>query len=1146
MRIRYVLGGQGYGKSHYLYSNLMKEAEKDITKKYYVIVPEQVNLQVQRELVLMSKNKGIMNVDVLSFLRLAHRTFEDEGVKERLILEDIGKNMVVKKFLNRFGGEFKYFSKVSKRAGFTEEMKSLITELMQYNVGEADLEALLLNEELSPVIKAKLHDTKLILAAFQEYKKEKYIVAEKLLDLLSELLENTELYRDAVFVFDGFTGFTPTQLKVIKSLMRKAKALYFAFHMDEKTYYEKETADYQLFYLSKKTVLKLNLLAEEAGAKVEQPVFVERYRDRGAISAIEKRIFRFSGEQKREDTENQISIKVSKSPKEEAELVLTEVQGLIRDEGYRYRDIGIITGDMEEYGELLFNTFKRANIPVFLDRKKNINGNPFIEFIRASLLVIEENYSYEAVMRYLRSGFSGILKHGADKFQNVLLARGIRGEKRYASPFYKEKIPDNRTKKEKDEEGLIEYIREKIYSRFTPLAEVMKDKKKTAKEKTTALYHFVIAHRAEEKLYAMSKNFEARGNTLAAKEYGKVFEAVTDIFSKMVELLGDECFDTTEYGKILEAGFLEAKAGFIPSGLDSIVIGDMKRTRFSGIRALFILGMNDGKLPKSVSKKGILTDREREKISKNIEIAPTAREKAFMELFYLYMMFSLPSEKLFISYSTAGLDGKSRRASYLVDKLQTLFTDKKREYVGEKKDGIIEDIRKDGGLSEIVNVLKEGRSKDRRSLALLRYYKERKEPFFKALVDGYQAEPIGNGLDRELALRLYGNLKGSITRLERFTECPYSHFLTYGLGLREREEFTLQSFELGNIYHEVLERFSKKVLEEGGDFKGLGEKEIGSFIKEGITDTIGSRYDILLSSGRNLHRLETIRRIAEKTAWAVSRQVTKGSFMPTFFEEAFLSENMKGRIDRIDIALSDYLPDGSPLTASPLFAEGYKKVEYARVIDYKSGKKSFDINDAYYGLDLQLPAYLGYVMNSLGKRRGHEKNLIVPVGAYYYRIDDPVRNKGEGEDAFLKELRLCGMTSSEPYSIFLTDNGLGVVNKEKVEFLPQVKSDVIQFATKKDGEISKTSAIYSGEDLRELITYTKHKMKDTREEILSGKISPTPYKLGEKKGCDYCKYESICRFKAKLDGYRYRKLMPLPEDIVFMKIREKNGEKLDG
>lgn len=1143
MKIRYILGGTGYGKSYYLYQNVIKEAEKDLSKKYYFIVPDQVNLQVQRELVKKSSRGCIMNVDVLSFLRLAHRTFDEEGVKEKLVLEDTGKNMVVRKLLNKLAPEFKYFKKVSKKSGFTEEMKSLITELMQYRMEEGDIDSLLDRKDLSPVIKAKLHDTKLIYSAFQEYKKDKYIVAEKLLDLLADVLMNSELYRDAIFVFDGFTGFTPTQFAVITSLMRKARGLYFSFTIDKETYYEKETPDYKLFHLSKKMILKLNEVADRVGAEILSPVFVPAYKDKGAIGTIEERIFRFQRKKALEDGKNQVSVTMAKNPKEEIEIVLMKILSLVRDEGYRYREIGVVTGDMEEYGEKLYALLRRREVPAFLDRKKNIIGNPFVEFIRASLLVVEENFSYEAVMRYLRSGFSGIRKSGVDIFENFILAKGIKGKKRYSASFLKKDQLEKKSEIEKAEIETVEYIRKKIYSHFSPLHKVIKSKKKNVKEKTLALYQFIKLHRAEEKLYVMSQKFKKEGEELLSKEYSKCYEIVMDILEKMVELLGDEIFDTEDFSKVLEAGFLEGKAGLLPSGLDEVMIGDIKRTRFSGIKVLFILGLNEGKIPKTQSKKGILTDREREKLLSVVELAPTAREKAFMELFYLYMMFSLPSEKLILSYSVNGTDGKRQRPSYLVDKVLSLFEKKRVDKLSENTE-LIQALRKDGGRGKILSVLREGKIEDRRVLGLIRYYSKEKSSLFLDLMRGLTERPIGERLDRELALKLYGELKGSITRLECFTICPFSHFLSYGLRLEERKEFELQSFQLGNIYHEILERFSKKAVKGFGGFCKLTDSDRKKLLEESLKETVDEAYEIFSSSERNQYRLKTIRRIADKTVWALIEQVKAGDFLPTYFEEGFLSEKMRGRIDRIDTALSDSLPDGSLLSLSEKF-KGFSQVEYARVIDYKSGKKDFDMNDTYYGLDFQLIAYLRHLSALLRGKPGHEKNLILPAGAYYYRIEDPVRKKGEGENSFLKELRLNGLTIESPVPLYLADHQLCDKAEDKISFSPSKKSNVIKVETKKDGELSATSAVYSIEETEDLMKHSENLMKEKRKEILSGEVRPRPYKMEDRTGCDFCKYESICRFGAKLPGYSYRKLPKLSKTEIFNRIRGNDGKKMD-
>lgn len=1140
MSIRYIIGGTGSGKSYYSYKKILEEAELHKKKSFYFIVPEQSNMQVQRELVKMSRKSCIMNVDVLSFLRLAHRVFDEVGKKERLILEDIGKSMVVRKLLNTLSDDFLYFKKAATKAGFTEEMKSILTELMQYNVGSESLKEMEMAEGLSSVIKAKLHDTRLILEGFQDYKKEKYIVAEKILDELSEVLRKTDYLKDAVFVFDGFTGFTPTQLKVIEVLMLKGKELNFVFTMDEETYNKPKVEDYDLFYLSKTMMKKINEIAIKKSCEIRSPILINPYQDRGAIARLEERIFRLKSFQKVEDKEEQISIIPCKSPKEEAEFVLSEILKLVKKEGYRYQEIAVVTGDMQEYGETLYHCLKKGRVPCFLDAKKGIIDNPFLEFIRASLMVVEDNFSYESVTRYLKSGFSRIWKSRIDRFENYILERGIRGKKRYEKPFTAEEVLEKKSEREKKEERVIEIVRAEIMRKFLPLVEGFRKKKKTAGEKTLLLYEFIKKHRAEETLFLMSRKFEKDGQTLLSKEYEKCYEIVMGIFEKLVELLGDEFFSTEDYAKILEAGFLEGRAGFIPTGLDNVVIGDMKRTRLSGVRALFLVGVNEGKIPKTIAKKGLLTEKEREKISTIVEIAPTAREKAFLELFYSYMMLSMPKEKLFLSYSTNSVDGKMIRPSYMIEKVISLFEKKEKRKIGEEKEFITE-LRKDEGFSLLLEELRGKKTLSEKGLALVRYHEKygQKKKYFM-LMEGYHAKPVGSKLEERLAKELYGEVKGSITRLEKFSICPYAHFMDYGLKLKERAVFAFRSLDYGTVFHEILERFSSRVIREGRSFVSLKEEERMRFLEDSIAETLHYGFSILDANSRNRYKLERIKRLSDRTTWALTRQVQVGGFLPYLFEEQFISEKMRGRIDRIDSAISEVLPGGSKLGGKK--TDGvYEKVEYARVIDYKSGKKEFDLNEVYYGLDLQLVTYLSQALKLLKKKEGHEKHLMIPAGAFYYTIEDPTRARGEGEDAFLKALRLSGFSMEEPEVLKLMDENLAGEDG----FAPSVKSNVIKVSTKKDGSLGKGSAVYSKEKIEDLMEYSNWTVKEIREKIKAGEIRPKPYQMGEEEGCKYCNYDGICRFKTGMKGYEFRTLEKLEEDEIFQRIREKYGKKMD-
>lgn len=1134
MAVQYVIGGTGRGKSELCFRKIVKEAEKNLNKNYFIIVPEQFTLQTQRELVRLSSNKAIMNIDVLSFMRLAYRIFEELDIKERLILEDTGKNMVIRKLLGSLKEELTFYKNVVGRQGVTEDFKSLLSELMQYGVTPDKLSEIK-KLTASPVLSAKLNDTELIYRAFNNYKKEKYISAEQILEVLAEVADKSQLLDNSVICFDGFTGFTPVQLKVIDLLLSKAKQMIFTLTISEEYYYSEADEEFRLFHLSKDTIKRLNRMAEARGVKIASPVVADYNEKSEELNLLEQRIFRYPVKKITIDNKA-VSINICNNPKEEAERLIPKILSLVRDEGLRYRDIAIVTGDIEEYGEIVADTLSEKNVPCFLDSKKTIADNPFVEYIKASILAVEERFSYDAVMRYLRSGFSNIDTKRIDIFENYILRKGIKGFKRYQKSFVSEASSE--------EESIAEEVRKQLFTDLKPLYDVFKSKKADTADCVKALYEFVSASGSEEKLFRMSEGFEAEGRMTAAKEYSGCYKIVMGIFEKMYELLGDEKLSIEEFRTILESGFEEGKAGFIPSGLDRIVIGDVERTRLKDIKVLFCVGFNDGKVPKPGKRRGIITDTEKERLAGlNIELAPTAKAKAYREQFYIYMLFSKPSRRLYISLSSMDMEGKPLKPSYFVDRLKAVF---EKDIVKKpaKEINLTDEIRKDGGIELILKAIRKRELKDEDIISLIKYYQTNFDDKYNKIIEGTISKAHGNSLEKYISSELYGELRGSVTRLELFSSCAYAHFIKHGLRLTERKEFEIKPMDIGNVLHEVLERFAKKLVSIGESFTSVSEETRRRIQAESLKEAFNYGDDVFNSSFRNSYQLERLKRITDRAVKTILTQLRAGEFAPICFEEEFVTGGFKGRIDRIDSALSDYLPDGGRLLESRQYS-AYNKAEYVRVIDYKSGNKALDLDRAYYGLDLQLFTYLKYIKEEFSKKEGHRNHLIIPSGAYYFHVDDPVIEFGEGEGAILKNLRFEGITLDGRNNISLTDRSMA----DKEGLRAQSDSQVIKLKTKKDGEPSGLTKLYSSEEINKLIDNSGYEIEKFKKEILNGRISPEPFSLGNEKGCDYCEYKGLCGFDLKLPGYNYNKLKKIDKKRFFeeldVKLEGKNGSEMD-
>lgn len=1146
MALQFILGEAGSGKSKSLHQQIIQRSMAEPEGRFLVIVPEQFTMQTQRDLVLAHQRRGISNIDVLSFLRLAYRVFEELGMPERLVLEDTGKNMVLRRLLSGLEQDLAYFKNTSRKQGFVEELKSLLTELYQYSVTPERLAEVLAGLEGKPLLQRKLSDTLLVYQAFQRYKeKDGYIVAEEMMDLLCEVLPQSDWVRDSVVCLDGFTGFTPSQNKLLRLLLTHAKDVVVTVSIDPAEPLDREDEEFRLFHLSKKTIHKLMQMAEEEGVPVARHFYTDHQHGHPQIQHLKKQLFRYPVESYQGAEGDGITLWSCPDPRAEAEFVLTEIVRLVRDEGYRYRDIAVITGDMATYGELLEETFDRADIFRFLDSKRDITRNPLVEFLRASLAVIEQDFDYESVMRYLRSGLADIPAERADVFENELLARGIRGKRRYRESWYElaEVSEDERPERQREWERrrILEETRETIWQTFEPLVAAFTGEAEepgvrrcgTGAALTQALYEFLTAHRAEEKIEALRQEFGRQGLLLMEKEYVQVYRLVMGLLEKLYALLGDEELTAEEYRLILESGFAEEQVGVIPPGLDQVLVGDLERTRLKDVKALFCLGVNEGIVPKAGSTGGILTDMDREVLGGlELELAPTVKSRNYTEQFYLYLNLTKPEEHLYLTWSGVSLDGKTLRPSYLVGKIRQLFP---QVSVGSWAPGgaLQAELRRDRGMDFLLQGLREeiwklpepevGLNVEEWQ-ALLAYYREEggQDADFRHLVSGYRSRAVENKLQHAVAEALYGEVSGSVTRLEQYATCAFAHFLDYGLRLTERKEYTVTIPDMGSIFHDAIARFSQKLQRAGIRWSQVEEMQRKELVHASVEEATAEYGDRVFHSSRRLEALiDRVERMTDRTVWAICEQVKLGEFEPKEFETRFSIGAMRGQIDRIDATVQQIIREDGTV----------QDVEFIRVIDYKSGGTDFDLNRFYHGLNLQLVVYLG---SALAKERAEQpEKLVIPAGIFYYQIQDPLVKKGEGESAILKALAMKGLVHSDVKIEGMMDRTL--VDETGLA-VPSAKSLVIPVNFTKEGVHGAGSKVATAHQLDLLVRHAKGQIADTIGEIMEGNIAVRPYQLEQRTGCDYCIYQSVCGFDRRLPGYENRKLTSQDKEELWTKI----------
>lgn len=1140
MSLRFYFGPSGSGKSHRIYEEIMQRAAQEPGRNFLIIVPDQFTMQTQKDLVMRSDRGGILNIDVLSFGRLSHRILEEVGTKEMPVLDDTGKSLVLQKIAADLKEQLPAMGSLLHKQGYIHEVKSAISEFMQYGISTQDMDKLIASAEKRGALAMKLRDLKTLYRGFQDYIRDHFITTEETLDVLRRSLVKSKILQGSVVVFDGFTGFTPIQNRLIQELMRVCEETIVTVTIGEEEDPYQMDGEQKLFHLSKKTVADLVKLAAETEVTRGEDVFVKggpnRFTEAPALCYLEQNLFRYQYEPY---TEKQCEIRMFEalSPREEVHQTALYIRKLIREEGLTYRDIAVVIGDLEGYASYVETEFGQLEIPCFLDRTRGIVLNPMIEYIKSALQLYIRDFSYDTVFHFLRSGMADISREEIDELENYVIRTGARGYRTYSRLFTRKTEEMQQGSGQEDTERAEETMERlnRIRQQFADTVEILHMAPRAkAGEYVDHLYDFLEQNQVQQKLLNYQQQFEQEGDLAKAREYAQIYRLVMDLLDQIYELLGEEEISLQEFADILEAGFGEITVGTIPQNVDRIVVGDMERTRLKQVKVLFFLGVNDGNIPKNASKGGIISDMDREfLIESGTEMAPSPRQQMYIQRLYLYLNMTKPSERLYLSYAKVNSDGKGIRPSYLIDTVRKLFPQLAVEYPQNRS-----------RLEQI-----EGRQEGARYLAEeLREYadgtlREEERQDFYLMYCAYEADPEGrdrltaaafrrykeSGLSRIVARALYGRqLENSVSRLETYAACACRHFLQYGLSLQEREEFGFEVSDMGNVYHAVLENFAGKLAESGRTWWDFDENFATQAIKEaveGYAATYGET--VLHSSARNEYAITRMSRILTRTVLTLQQHLKQGSFQPDDYELSFrfaedldsihvdLSEeekmHLQGRIDRIDVS------------------EDAEHV-YVKVIDYKSGNKKFDLAALYYGLQLQLVVYMNAAMEL--ESRKHPDKEIVPAALLYYHIDDPTietpveLTQEQINEEILTKLRMNGVVNSDPAVV------------ERLDRFLQDKSKVIPVEKKKDGSFSARSGILSREELHVVSAYVDTKIRQIGREILDGKIAANPYEKGNEEACTYCAYKKVCGFDGSIPGYEKRQLEDLDQQTLMQRMQE--------
>ncbi len=1101
MKLNIIYGRSGSGKSTYIYEAIKKETR---VKNIFMIVPEQSNLSAERNLFAVTGKTSLLNIEVLSLSRMAYRVANEIGVVTEH-LSNVGKDMLIFDLLTQQKAHLNFLGKSDKNVDMVARM---LTEFKKHHIHVDDLKKIAIDNTYTQL---KLQDIRLLYEQYEERIRNQWIDENDILTILVQNFEQSHMFDNAIVYIDEFLGFTPQEYLVFEKLVEKCAEITVSVPTDALDVVSYKEND--IFYFNKQFAHRLIDIATKKGAEIKKVHLEKAYRFQNEELAFLERNF-FATKTAFVPSTKHIQLFIANHPYSELEYVAKTIYKLVKDEGYQYHEIGIITEDIEKYGEDAKVMLNAYEIPLFIDEKQELNQNILIKFIIAMLDIFVQNWSYETMLHYIKMGLLEIEKEDIYILENYCRKWGIKGKKWYEKPWDYEPINAVQEK--------LEMLRKKIVEPLLTFKEEVSGQK-TVTEITKQIYTFLIENHIPMVLDSKLKSYNKLDIT---DQYNTSYRILIQVLEEICFLFKDEPISFQRYKELLQVGLNHSEIGKLPATQDQVILGDTERTRSNGLKVLFIIGVNDGSFPKESLTEGFLNDTDRQYLKEaGMELAKDSRDSLFEEQFNIYRTLTTPSEKLYISYAASDKQGKSMRPSILIKKLKRLFP-----HMAEESDIVQTEHQLSNyriSFEEALQVYKEylmGKDISEEWETVLRYFYQKDTIRFTKALSGIYYTNQSQNIEKANIDRLYGNvLKTSVSQLESYRKCPFAFHLTYGLQLKERPELKMQAIDTGSFMHEVIDLFFKKLDEEEKNIKQIEKENISEMVDAIINQLLlSNRYYIFSSSAKFRWLTRRLKKVIVSSIEYIVYSLKYSDFSVLGHEVEFSHTGtyppikmsvegkiieITGKIDRVDIAQT-------------------KDAQYVRIIDYKSSAKDIDMNEVVSGLQIQLITYLDAIC---------DKESFAPSGILYLGLMDNIIKADKNlpteeiENRIRKAFKMKGLILADVSVVKMMDNTMKTGN-----------SDIVPVYIGKEGEISeKKSSVIQKEDFENLQKKVKQIIRDMTKEILKGKITIQPYYYKKKTGCDYCAYKTICMFHTSIKGNEYYYIRQDDKDKILEEMKGK-------
>lgn len=1146
MALQLVLGRAGTGKTTYCLRAMRHRLHDAPTgPALLLLVPEQATFQAEHALLTHGLN-GTMRAQVVGFRRLAYRVLEETGGAAKVPITDLGKRIILRHLLEQVQGSLRIFHRHADQYGFVDTLAAAITELKTYCITPAVLrERLTAAPEQEKLLTDKMQDLLLLYQELEKFLRPRYTNPDDVLMLLAEKIPQTALLRDAEVWVDGFTAFTPQEYTVLGSIMSIAGNVTVSLCLDgrrTKTCQD-ETS---LFYRTEQTRLKLLALARERAVKVQPTILLGDQPQRFSSIPL-AHLERCLGCRRYEEYPgkcNDIRIVAAVNPRAEVEGAAREMLRLSREYGWRWREMAVIVRDISAYAELIRGVFTDYELPFFIDARRDMSHHPLLELIRAALEIVIKNWTYDSVFRFLKTDLVPVPRTRVDVLENYVLAHGLRGTQWTDDKLWRywrgSLATDDERAAARRELLYINALRRHVVRLLTPFIREARAHPDVIGV-TTALYNLLQRLKVSQTLACWVSTAQRAGRLDEALAHNQIWQGVMDVFDQLVEAFGRQVLPLTEYANVLEAGLANLRLGLIPPGIDQVFVSSLERSRLPEVKAAFVLGINDGVLPARPSDSGLFSDAERVHLERvGVSLAPGARQRLFAEQYLAYVAFSRASDYLWLSYSLMDDAEKARQPSYLLRRIGAIFPNVKEEYLPAEPDGnadlrfVAHPRRTLSSLASRLRLVKSGQALNPPWRQVYNWARQQPalQPSLRNIVSGLLYTNSERPLAHATSRALYGPLlHASISKLEQYQACPFAHFLTYGLHLKERAVYKLAAPDLGQLFHAALKQIGDWLAQRGCGWENLSWHDCRTLAAQAVDGLAPSlANDILASTSRFRYLTNKLRRITARAVWALSQHARQGLFRPLALEYSFgdgqsapglkitLSDGtvmiVGGRIDRID---------------------SWEQSEevWLRVIDYKSGGAGLKMAEVYHGLKLQLLTYLRVALRQAPALCDGRAGK--PAGLLYFPVKDPVveSNKplteAEADQEILQRMRMSGFVVAEPQVVKSMDQTISG------------RSLLIPVGMTKNGEFYQSTPVLTPAQFDALFAHVRKIFTAAGEAIVQGHVDIKPYKMRGSTPCTYCLFQAVCRFDRLRQENNYRVLSDIPHDQVLQRITQEQG-----